>query len=153
MQKNPFILAFLVSITLNGCATFSKSDCQYDLGSFVPDIFPLASRDSYSISRIALTLPIFEIAPDQRAKFIATNGVVSENRQSLVIQGDGAQPTISIDFLDSIGRRKTELYRIRVVVGTPISEDMDVYQLHRRQGGWKVHLRHCGNYPGITRVS
>ena len=132
------LLVFLVLLAACSPVAVPEYEYEYDLANFEPDVLAYDQSRPNDLRNIAATLRIFEIAPSERRDFIQSRSQLSKEGNELYIPGDGAQSTISIFRLADAPFHSV---KIRVVLGTPISETMTVYLLERGDGGWKLLLR------------
>jgi hypothetical protein len=111
----------------------------FDLRATIPDFLALTPPESTDLGDLVLTIPVFEIAPEDRRRWISTTGVYSHDRNELYLAGDGAQISIRVRRIATDENGPT---RIRVTLGPDEDQNfMWSYELQRIEGGWRCLAR------------
>ena len=98
--------------------------------SHIPDYLPLKSDNN--LRDLLLTLPVFEVSPDERRRWVVDYAKVSTDQ--IEIEGDGAQSSLRLSKLTT-----KDHYRLRI--GPDEDGSVFFYDLRRIEAGWIVLSR------------
>jgi hypothetical protein len=124
------------SALLVGCASSDRSTTHqppYDIATFQADVLPLSPEASTDLSDLLLTLPVFEVSPNERRSWVARNRIRSKSGDRLSVGGDGAQCPLTIERMPSAPNSKP---RIRVTLEPWDDPAAWRYELQRASNGW-----------------
>jgi len=128
-----YIILIITSLLIS-CGSQPKNKDYYNLASKLDDVISYDRTKPRDIKNITNTLPIFEVrSANNQVDF--KQGIIHSNGSRYYLEGDGAQPPVTIDLLDSDIK---DPIRIRLILGNSISGNISVYIYERITGGWKL---------------
>lgn len=92
-QRFPLTFRIIAESKTNKSGPYALMD-----NDFVTDLTLRETAKSSDLKSLLLTLPVFEISPTERKALVDKMGVINKNK--LFVQGDGAQPSLTLVKLD-----------------------------------------------------
>ena len=124
------------AILLVGCAgssskleTINTEPCTDLDRNFIVDVEPWRATDEADLAGIALTLPIFEVAPDHRRDWVYSTGILRKTDHAILYKCDGAGPAPRIRLLRADRP-------VLIEVSFPTSNHASIFYFRRTAGGW-----------------
>ncbi len=124
-------LTLILFCVLTSCSSITVEQSYSGLPEYMDDVKAYDLSNPTDLENIACTLPIFEVRSEDQSP--VRHGDITNDARSYFLGGDGAQPSISIELMDTPSNHPI---KIRLTIGAPTSEHMSVYILERGSRGW-----------------